>query len=140
MYQCKGKYSRRDNILRAYKVKRYDKSKYTKDELIDIINENINAEKKHPIALSYKIKNLLTPEKKNGNHNSIIYGKACKNHKIYYLIRNSWGGPSLKDMTEKRVFLYKKYSGDFWISGETLKKTWTKNYGAIYIIKKKNYS
>lgn len=143
--RCQEKNHRNENYSFAYKIKKLSLRNHKKEDLIKIIDANLNQKNKTPITISYKIQNLLNEKKNNFSHSSIIYGKSCKNNKLYFLVRNSWGGPSLKQIKINRKNNIKLEStvknilgGDFWITLEGLRATWTKRSGKIYLTKIKS--
>ena len=125
----------------SYKVKEYTLDFRSRNYLLKKLNKHFTKEKKFPIGLNFKIGNLLNDRKNNEVHSVFIYGKTCQKGKLYYLVRNSWGGKTLKErvnqdpddipITEETI------KGDFWLSEEDLKKTWKNKIGALYILKPK---
>ncbi len=54
-------------------------------------------------------------------HAVTAYGYRCRQGKIEFLIRNSWGGPAMRDLTLGKVKPTPKiYRGDFWIEASLL--------------------
>ena len=136
LHQCRKNEENKENLFKDYTIKYFDVEFLTKDGVLKKLDESFTKEKRNPIGLSYKIKRLYKKTGKAGNHSSIIYGKICRNHKLLYLIRNSWGGCTLEEtlISQKKC---DQYDGDFLLTTDELKKTWTNDYGGIYVLKKK---
>ena len=125
----------------SYKVKEYTLNFRSRNNLLQKLNKYFTKERNFPVGLNFKISNLLNDRKNNEVHSVFVYGKTCQKGKLYYLVRNSWGGKTLKErinqdpddipLTEESI------KGDFWLSEEDLKKTWKNKIGALYILKAK---
>jgi len=137
-----GKCSEKKKL--SYKVQRFIIPQYSFEQVISEIDKSLTKEKNYPIGLSYRPKNWTDESKAGGNHSSLIYGKTCRNKSLYYLVRNSWGGKSLKEIRAesegdftKELIASQNIHGDFWIKANLLKKSWAEDYGGIQVLKLK---
>ena len=134
-----GKCSEKKKL--SYKIKSFTIPQYSIEQVISKIDQSLTKEKNYPIGLSYRPKNWTNQSKAGGNHSSLIYGKTCRNNQLYYLIRNSWGGKSLKEMRAesegdftRELTASQDIHGDFWIKANLLKKAWAEDYGGIHVL------
>ena len=116
-----------------YKTKTYYALIYGRKKLIGLLDQHFSSTQSLPVEMGYCYGHL-TGKEECKYHSSVIYGKACFQDKLYFLVRNSWGGQSLRESFVKPGSEHSR-RGDYWIGTEELAKSWTKGYGDISFVK-----
>ena len=115
-----------------YKVKSYLSIIHGHAKLIRLLDQHFTNAQSLPVEMGYCYGHL-TDKDECGYHSSVIYGKTCYQDRLYFLVRNSWGGTSLR---ESNVIPGTNHSrkGDYWISTSELKKSWTGLMGELNFV------
>ena len=111
-------------------------------DMVNKLDRHLSAPGALPVEFGYCVNNLTGDKDDDcGYHSSVIYGKMCQNNQLYFLVRNSWGGKSLREQRKIPERPYhdeqsnrRKMKGDYWISQDLLMTTWNKKYGDLNLV------
>lgn len=99
---------------------------FCRERLLRKLENHFQDSSSMPVGFSFNLCNLIGSKKER--HAVTVYGKAYLGNKLFFLIRNSWGGKTLREMKESTYILDEqkvvektKISGDFWISADRFK-------------------
>ncbi|MFK7827310.1 MAG: hypothetical protein AB8G05_24415 [Oligoflexales bacterium] len=133
LQRCKEFNSGREFGRFKYKIDSYYSLLYGHKNLIGKLEQHFTHSKSLPVELGYCY-GYLTDREECGYHSSVIYGKTCFQNKTYFLVRNSWGGKSLRESFFEPGSDHSR-KGDYWISTNELKKSWTRGLGELNFVR-----
>lgn len=116
-----------------FKIESYFAFLTGRRNLIAKLDKHFSNSQSLPVEIAYCFGHL-TDQEDCGYHSSVIYGKSCVQDKLYFLVRNSWGGKSLRDRYVKPGSQHSR-NGDYWMSIDDLKKSWTKGKGELNFVR-----
>ncbi|NRA45617.1 MAG: hypothetical protein HRU09_11735 [Oligoflexales bacterium] len=132
MHRCKEFNAGREFGELKYKIKNYYAVVYGRERLIRMLDQHFTDSQSLPVELGYCYGHLKDKEECE-YHSSVIYGKTCHQDKLYFLVRNSWGGKSLRKRYVTPGTSHSRH-GDYWMSTDDLKKSWKNGKGDLNFI------